>query len=218
MGTLIQRGNGDLVYFDTAESVVKNFPSKVTSHPIEEGSTISDHVISMPRKITVNGVISDASFMFAADDPFTEQRTLDDGTTRRIPIAGRSLAALDVLQQIRDNRETFTLSTRDEEFLNMVFTSFQVPRDSKTGDAARVKFTAQQIETVQRRFATVPQAVAAEDGNKASENAETGKQATGAADTSSLLEGIQFGVGSMKETEDIDLINESINNAIGVDG
>jgi len=42
MGTLIQRANGNIIYFDTAESVVKNFPSKVTNHPIEEGSSISE--------------------------------------------------------------------------------------------------------------------------------------------------------------------------------
>jgi len=214
MATLIQRANGNIIYFDTAESVVKDFPSKVTSHPIEEGSPVTDHVISEPRKITVMGVISDASFMFAEDDPFTEVRTLDDGTTRRVPIAGRSLAALSELEQIRDNREKFQLETRDEVFTDMVFTAFSVPRDKSTGDAARVKFTAQQISTVQRRFATVPQAVAAEDSDKAAENAETGRQATGTADPSVFLQSIQYGVGQIKNIDDDAEIDSIINNSL----
>lgn len=217
MATLIQRSNGTIIYFDTAESVVKNFPSKVTSHPIEDGSPVTDHVISEPRKITVSGVISDASFLFAEDDPFTEVRTLDDGTVRRSPIAGRSLQALAELEQIRDNREKFQLETRDEVFTDMVFTSFSVPRDASTGDAARVTFTAQQIETVQRRFATVPQqAIATEDADKAAEEGETGRQTTGTADPSVFLEGIRYSVGQIKDIDDEDeidrIINEDLNN------
>ena len=211
MATLIQRQNGTIIYFDTAEAVVKNFPSKVTSHPVEKGSSITDHVVSEPRQVTVTGVISDASFLFAEDDPFTEVRSLDDGTTRRVPIAGRSLAALTELEQIRDNRERFQLETRDEVFTDMVFTAFTVPRDASTGDAARVKFTAQQIETVQRRFATVPQAVASDDADKAAENAETGRQATGEGNTSVFLEGIRYGVGEMENTTDSDKIDTIVN-------
>ncbi len=195
MTTLIQRNNGTIIYFDTAETVVKNFPNKVTTHPIEEGSPITDHIVSEPKKISVNGVISDAAFQFRDDDPFTETQSIilphkkADGTTsdilipaRRVPIVGRSVAALAELEAIRDKREIFILETRDEVFENMVFTQFDIPRDSSTGNAARVRFTAQQIETVQRRFATVPQAV---DSDKASEGAETGKQVTSAA--SSIL-------------------------------
>lgn len=213
MTTLIQRANGTIIYFDTAESVVKDFPSKVTSHPIESGSTITDHVVSQPRKITVNAVISNASFLFADNDPLTEVGA--DG--RRVPVAGRALSALNQLEEIRDNREKFTLETRDEMFENMVFISFQVPRDKSTGDAARIKFTAQQIETVQRRFATVPQAVAEDDADKAGENAETGKQATKQVDTSALLESVQFGVGQIAETDDDDEINSLINDTLGLE-
>ncbi len=212
MGTLIQRANGTIIYFDTAESVVKSFPSKVTQHPIENGSDISDHIISQPKKITVNGVISDASFMFQEDDPFTQL----SGTGRRLPITGRSLAALTELEAINSGREVFQLETRDEVFTDMVFVSFSVPRNAQTGDAARVTFTAQQISTVQRRFATVPQAVNTDDADKASEEAETGRQATSVA-TSVLLESSQSAVGFVKETDDLVEINNTIQGLIDGD-
>jgi len=208
MTTLIQRNNGTIIYFDTAETVVKNFPNKVTTHPIEEGSPITDHVVSEPRKISVNGVISDAAFQFREDDPFTEIRTVTIGTgqvTRRVAIAGRSVAALAELEAIRDNREIFILETRDEVFENMVFTQFSIPRDSGTGNAARVQFTAQQIETVQRRFATVPQAVDPDDADKASEGAETGRQATGTGATSILFDAtksvVEFNLNTTNASE-----------------
>ncbi len=214
MTTLIQRANGTIIYFDTAESVVKSFPSKVTQHPIEDGSDISDHIISQPKKITVNGVISDASFMFQEDDPFTQLSTVD-GVTRRVAIAGRSLAALTELEAINSAREVFQLETRDEVFTDMVFVAFNVPRNAQTGDAARVTFTAQQISTVQRRFATVPQAVNTDDADKAAEEAETGRQASSVA-TSVLLESSQSAVGFIKGTDDLTEINDIIQG--GIDG
>lgn len=195
MGTLIQRKNGTIIYFDTAKTVVKDLPSRITSHPIEEGSTITDHVVTDPRKITVDGVISDAAFILKEDDPFSEVRDVEvvnSTLRRRVPIEGRSLKALAELESIRDNREVFIIQTRNEIFESMVFTSFNVPRDKDTGDATRIQFTAQQIETVQRRFATVPQAVAEEDADKASENAETGKQQTSSADVSAISDALQF--------------------------
>ena len=211
MSTLIQRANGTIIYFDTAETVVKNFPNKVTMHPIEDGSPITDHVISEPRKVSVTGLISDAAFLFEDDDPFTEIRTLDDGTTRRVPISGRSLQGLAELEAIRDNRELFQLETRDEVFTNMVFTEFRVPRDADTGQAARVVFTAQQIETVERRFTSVP-AAAESDADKAAEEAETGKQATNAlSDASAAIQGSAFLIRQLNGPDaDVDSVLDSV--------
>lgn len=219
MSTLIIRSNNNIIYFDTAETVVKNFPNKVTNHPIEDGSPITDHITSEPKKITVSGIISDASFFFAADDTFSKITTLADGQTRRVPVEGRAQKALDQLEQIRDNREVFTLQTRNEIFDNMVFTSFSVPRDAQTGDAARVRFTAQQISTVKRRFVTVT-AAKPEDADKSSENAETGKQASSLAKKSVALESTQQFTAFISDLDiikDIDKIDEKINAAANFD-
>lgn len=215
MSTLIQRANGTIIYFDTAESVVKDFPNKATTHPIEDGSPITDHVVSEPRKITVTAVISDAAFQFNENDPFTELSGSADGIVRRVPVKGRALAALNALQEIRDAREIFQMETADEVFSDMVFTQFQVPRDASTGDAVRVKFTAQQISTVQRSFVNIP-AAQESDADKAAENAETGKQsAEDASDASALLQGSQSLVGiatGLTDVADIDaVINGSLN-------
>ena len=216
MSTLIQRANGNIIYFDTAESVVKDFPNKVTTHPIEDGSPITDHVVSEPRKITVTGVISDAAFQFNENDPFTELGPEINGVVRRVPIKGRSLAALNELQEIRDNREIFQMETANEVFTDLVFTMFQIPRDASTGDAARVKFTAQQISTVQRSFVTIPLA-AVSDADKAAENAETGKQsAEDASDASALLQGSQSLVGIATGLTDVADIDAVINSGLSI--
>jgi len=215
MSTLIIRSNNNIIYFDTAETVVKNFPNKVTNHPIEDGSPITDHIISEPKKITVSGVISDASFFFPADDTFSKVSTLSDGTSKRVPVEGRAQKALDELEQIRDGREVFTLQTRNEIFEQMVFTSFSVPRDANTGAAARVRFTAQQIETVKRRFVTVPKAKAA-DADKSGENAETGKQTSSLAKRSIWLESSQQATAFITDLDiekDIDKIDAKLNKA-----
>lgn len=217
MGTLIQRANGNIIYFDAAESVVKDLPNKVTSHPIEDGSPITDHVISEPRKVSVTGIISDAAFQLQEDDRFSEISGSDAGVARRVPVAGRSQQALNELEEIRDNREVFQLETRNEVFEDMVFTGFQVPRDAQTGDAVRVKFTAQQISTVQRKFVNIP-AAALDDADKAAENAETGKQsAEDARDKSAAIQGSEFWVGRSLGTTDPDLISGGVDDLLGID-
>ena len=230
MGTSIIRNNGTIIFFDAAESVVRSLPSRVTSHPIETGATISDHIVTDPITISVTAIISDAAFQLTDVDTFSENRTVQfpdrqtrntEGElqtipgaeiTRRVAIAGRSLKVLQELEEIRDGREKFIIETRNEVFDNMVFTSFQVPRDASTGEASRVIFTAQQIEEVQRRFATIPQAVASEDADKASENAETGRQSTTEVETSILKGDV---IGNLIELQNPDIDIDTALNVLG---
>lgn len=165
MTTAIRRTNGQVIVFDTAENVIRDFPSSVTDHPIETGASITDHIVSDPRQVQVAGVISDAAFRQREDDSF-------------LLGPGRSKQVLDALTAIRDNREIFILETSDELFEDMVLTEFRIPRDSNTGTAARVQFTAQQIDTVQRRFVLVPINIAEDFQDAAADEVSTGKQAT----------------------------------------
>ena len=179
MNTTIFTEDERLIVFDVATSVIRNIPSKVTQHPIEDGSNITDHVIQEPKTISIVAKISDASFTFLEDDIFTETRRLEVGQTagvRRVAQEGRSQLALEALEAIRDEAQVFTLSTRDQVFPNCVFTSFSIPRDKDTGQASIMEFTVQEVETVDRDSTVIPQAVAADSEDNASGVAETGRQ------------------------------------------
>ena len=49
------------------ENTVRTF--RMTSHPIESGENVADHIITEPLTYTMEGVITDTPFGFGKDDP-----------------------------------------------------------------------------------------------------------------------------------------------------
>ena len=70
----ILRNNLDIVWIDVVESYSRDYSGQVTSHPVEDGSFITDHYIKNNLKIQISGLFSDADF-----------------NTRRPSVAGASL-------------------------------------------------------------------------------------------------------------------------------
>lgn len=185
MGTFIRRSNGNVLFFDVAETVTRNYDSQVTDHPIENGATITDHVIARPREVRVSALVSEASFAITSAavlaDDFSNVDVNDllassIRDTSVLPFGrGRVAVALAELTEIRDNREVFTLELSDESFPNMVFSSFSIPKDSDTGEALRISFTARQVIEVERRFIEVPSALF-DAADQAASEAEAGAQ------------------------------------------
>lgn len=60
MSTLVVRTNGQVLEFDAAPEIAFAEGNLVTSHPIEDGSEISDHTQKIPTVVTITGVITNA--------------------------------------------------------------------------------------------------------------------------------------------------------------
>lgn len=54
--------NNDVILFDSITSFSESYSGSVTSHPIEDGSKISDHFQTDNLKIKIQGVVSDYNF------------------------------------------------------------------------------------------------------------------------------------------------------------
>lgn len=163
--TILIRPNGDRLFIDAAVSVNRQFPNRVTSHPVEDGTDISDHVVNDPRVFSIEGVISDAAFQLDADnDP------IPGGP-------GRSVLAAFTLEDMRDNGELLTLETPNDIYFDVIITDLSIPRDAQTGKSLVFTITLQQITTVERQFAEVPESrLSAGASDKGAQNAETGRQ------------------------------------------
>lgn len=62
MAHAIKRLNGSVIWFDAVTSSSKDYSGQATSHPIEDGSNISDFVIVNNPRFSIQGVITDADF------------------------------------------------------------------------------------------------------------------------------------------------------------
>lgn len=59
---LTRQDDNTVVVVEVVRKLSRTMPVSVTSHPVETGSSVSDHAIRENKKFTLEGVISDASF------------------------------------------------------------------------------------------------------------------------------------------------------------
>jgi hypothetical protein len=59
---VIKTQNNDVILFDSILSFSESYQGSVTSHPVEDGSKISDNIITENLKIKIQGVVTDYNF------------------------------------------------------------------------------------------------------------------------------------------------------------
>lgn len=91
--------------------------STVTEQPVENGANVSDHIITKPPRVTIDGFISNTP---VKDKPGNNAQN-----------------AFEALYNIRDAKELVTVVTGFKVYDNMAIISVTVPKDSRTGDAIR---------------------------------------------------------------------------------
>ena len=62
MTVAIKRSNNEMIFIDAVLQLQRQYSSSVSKNPIENGSSVTDHVTLENPIITVNGVVSDADF------------------------------------------------------------------------------------------------------------------------------------------------------------
>ena len=146
------------ISIDLISSERHRFDNLVTSHPLEDGSPVTDHIVNQPVVLDIEGRVTDTPISFAASlgsgaagllgssiglDP-----TLVAGATAAIgaTLPGRSKQFYQELVALYASRETFTYISGINEYQNMTFASLEFPRDKTDGRSLR--FKAQLIELI----------------------------------------------------------------------
>ncbi len=176
-----------------------------TDHPIEEGTTVADHVQIRPDEVTIEGVISEAPLTFAA----TVSGLATAGSaalgakaagglglgsaigTQVGAIVGGSIGGLlsqsnerikdhlDFLRELQKKRIRFDLVTKLHRYRNMILTELQIPRDATTGRSLRFIARMREIQLVKSDFVFLPEAsIDASAGHSAAKKNDNGKQTT----------------------------------------
>ena len=77
-----EQASSDIITLSCVASFDESYTGSVSSHPIESGSTITDHVTSDNDKFKVSGVVSDYDFLNPSKDLATKKEGYDDGYLR----------------------------------------------------------------------------------------------------------------------------------------
>lgn len=140
------------IEFDVIVSESHKAAASTTSHPVEDGSTISDHVSLEPATLDLTGIISRHPVMYAASLSQSPTRDAD---------------AYEALQTLHTSRTPMTVTTSIGVHQNMIMTSLEVSRDLSTATAivARMSFVRIAIVTAEtQELAAAPEHRKTTDG------------------------------------------------------
>lgn len=111
--------------------------SKVTDHPVESGSTISDHIQKEPMTIVMECVVSNTPLALVRP----HRKNISSGNTEANAPAGAAYS--DVvwfkLKEKWERGQLCNVRSSRGDYTNMAIEELSVPRDAQTGDA--MKFT-----------------------------------------------------------------------------
>lgn len=173
----------ELIKIDATRAEEHVLSSKATSHEVEDGSDISDHVIKNGRSLTINGVISDhpINLLAAASGNIAGiVGNITEGFTRGIVTGATSKLgstllsknqgkpsknAMDMLDYIYEGNIPLTIITGLKTYTNMMMEKLNVPRQVRTVNALEFSASFREIRIVGSEIVDIPAAVTSNEGN-----------------------------------------------------
>jgi len=125
-GKKYQKGQIDTIELDVTMRENHNYSSRVTNYPIEDGSTLSDHIINEPTTLNLEGIVTDSPLAI-------------------FPTFNRSVKAFNQLVDLHRKRVVIKVVSGIKVYEKMVITSLDVPREVLTGQSLRFNIQLQEV-------------------------------------------------------------------------
>lgn len=121
---------------DVTQDEAHEWTNDVTTNPVENGSPIADHIMPMPDKVTITGMVSNSAISDAAIQQLQNEFGGVDGNVA----LSRVQTTFDLLRQLKEDRKLVTVYTRYKVYTDMALNSVNIPRSASIGDS--INFTA----------------------------------------------------------------------------
>ena len=156
-------------YFDafTKENHVGSV--RVTEHPVQGGSNISDHAYNLPDKLTIEVLVSD-SVQPIVSGQFASGKT-------------KSISAYEVLRKLKEKRVLVSVRTRLHYYTNMIIEGMNVSDDYKSANSLKCTVSLRQVmmAVVPVEYVTLTKRQAVVETNKGTKSATDGQSILSAA-------------------------------------
>lgn len=132
--------------FDLFISEKNSLKFRVSEHPLQDGSTITDHIHREMREVTVEGLFTNHHMKknVSHEVKFRDQYgTRDEVQT----FYNTALANFNKLKRLANERKTVRLVCALEIYPKMVITGIDYDRDSKSGSSIRFTMTLRELKT-----------------------------------------------------------------------
>jgi hypothetical protein len=138
---------GDIVIDATLNEVI-DYSSTITEHPVENKSSISDHIFKKPLKLKIEGYITDSPIrlmgLFETPLQSNSLNSLISNIKTSLPFYSSqrpSSQGYFALKSIYEDRSLITVVTKFESFADMAIESLSFNSDEDTG--GRLSFSAE---------------------------------------------------------------------------
>jgi hypothetical protein len=187
----------ELIQIDATTGEDHEFSSKATIHPVEDGSSISDHVIKNPKTLSLTGIISDhpisissapvenidgigGSAIGGASTTQSSEKSSKVGSNILSTGSGKiSKIAMEIFESMREDRLLLTIITDLETYTNMVLESFKANKTARTANALPFTATFKEVKIAVSEVVEVPlTAIQSDVRDSASEKQNKGKLST----------------------------------------
>ena len=121
----------------------------VTQHPVQDGSTISDHITILPRSGTMRVLVSNFSLSTAEGDARADwDEIYDQGEAAQKSLPNRAEDSWEKLKDLVKTRELVKVVTSLEVYEDVALTRVETTRDGDTGDALEIDIDYEQVTKV----------------------------------------------------------------------
>lgn len=185
---------------DIVKSFEYQYDQDVTSHPVETGFEIQDHIVNKPLKLTMTVGISSRPVTWFYKNGWGEKKFAN---------------GLEALQKIRDDKQPVTIIRPEKKYDNMVMTSCKVSKSEDTKSIIYVDLAFQHIVKVTTQTTAIPENIVTasqeENAGETAANAGAGKtkDVTSSVSVPSADYGVDYGDGYDFGLPEFDLGNKT---------
>lgn len=155
-GLGIHHGDSKLTYmpFNLFISEKHSLKFRVSDHPLQDGSTISEHVHQEMREVNIEGMFTNHPMRKL--DEVNEVKFKDEYATSDVKptVSNTALANFEKLKLLAKQRKPVRLVCSLEIYPKMVITGIDYDRDSKSGSSIRFTMTLRELKTVSLKATT----------------------------------------------------------------
>jgi len=135
------------VVLDAALSETHTTSAMITSHPVEEGMDITDHIHRQPDALSITGIVSNISRLLQDSIPGVAQVSNLSSLIRGVN-EDRAKTAYDDLRDLVEQKQLVKIVTTLREYDNMLLDNITIERNEQFKDALYFTVSARQIRIV----------------------------------------------------------------------
>jgi ribosomal protein L12E/L44/L45/RPP1/RPP2 len=139
-----------LIAFDATVRITHSSRVEVTDHPVEDGSVVSDHSRRLPKRLTLDVVVSNDPII--VDAQANAQPSVAGGDPRQ-----RAQDAYQELESIQERGELVTVRLFLRDYDNMIVEDMGAQRDAATGNVLSAALSLRELITATTERVQAPE-------------------------------------------------------------